>query len=80
MKKAQRVVSGEDRNNTGTIEIKYIADKKLEEKLKEIKKCVPGKVHVRTSGLSGSPGRVVPNELLWSFGKMPPAKPAFALP
>ena len=52
------LVSHVDNDKTGDIEINFLADKKLEAEWQEIKKCEPGKVQVRTSGMPGSPGRI----------------------
>lgn len=56
--KVCKVISNVDKDSTGTIEVKYIADKRFEAEWQEIKKCEPDDVQVRTSFLDGSPGRI----------------------
>jgi len=52
----RRVESTVKTDNTGSVEVKYIADKKLSSEWAEIKNANSEKIKVRTSGLSGSPG------------------------
>ncbi len=54
----QSLISHVDNDNTGDIEINFLADKKLEAEWAEIKKCEPEKVQVRTTVMRGSPGRI----------------------
>ena len=53
------VLSTVHTDNTGTIEVNYKADKKLEAEWAEIKNANSDKIKVRTSGLSGSPGCII---------------------
>ena len=52
----KQVISTVKINNSGSIEIHYIADKKLETEWAEIKNANSDGIKVRTSGLTGSPG------------------------
>jgi hypothetical protein len=52
----RHVISTVEINNTGSIQVHYIADKKLEADWAEIKNANSDGIKVRTSGLLGSPG------------------------
>ncbi len=52
----RKVTSNVKIDNSGTVEVEYIADKKLESEWAEIKNANSEKIKVRTSGMGGSPG------------------------
>ena len=57
----QSLISHVDNDNTGDIEINFLADKKLEADWPKIEKCESGSeksLPVRTSSFNGSPGRI----------------------
>ena len=54
----RRVESTVKTDNSGSVEVKYVADKKLEAEWAEIKNANSEKIKVRTSGIDSSPGRI----------------------
>jgi hypothetical protein len=53
----RKVESSVETDNSGAVEVQYIADKKLEAEWSEIKNANSEKIKVRIFGMDGSPGR-----------------------